>query len=159
MSTSSFSLVYLHARVTPHTDSSFQLGTSTSTSLQPHPTPTKHYKSSKNHIQELVLVISNPSSPLITLGFLQFSHNIKMPTQQTHLAIAAPSPMTPSRRLSPLLTSPTAFDREVCLSLDAKNKPYAFIPRMYENDYAPPAPPPPSPVNFPSESWSTALRR
>ncbi|XMA07451.1 hypothetical protein WAI453_000242 [Rhynchosporium graminicola] len=34
--------------------------------------------------------------------------------------------------------------------------PYTFVTRDIENDYAPPAPPPPSPVNYPSDSWSTA---
>jgi hypothetical protein len=76
-----------------------------------------------------------------------------MPSPQTHIAVAQPSP---TRRMSPLLTSNT-LGRDVCLTLDTKNKPYAFVPRMYENDYAPPAPPPPSPVNFPSGvtmTWS-----
>jgi hypothetical protein len=79
-----------------------------------------------------------------------------MPSPQTH--IAQPSPLSPARRMSPLLTSNT-LGRDLCLTLDVKTKPYTFVPRTYENDYAPPAPPPPSPVNFPSESWSTACRR
>ena len=75
-----------------------------------------------------------------------------MPSQ-TPTPIALP---VPRRRLSPLLTN-TSFGQDVTLclanTLNSKTKsPYM----LDENDYAPPAPPPPSPVNFPSESWSTA---
>ncbi|KUJ15752.1 uncharacterized protein LY89DRAFT_587210 [Mollisia scopiformis] len=78
-----------------------------------------------------------------------------MPSQ-TSTTLASPIP----RRRSPLLTNST-FGRDVslCLSntLNMKAKsPYTFILRENENDYSPPAPPPPSPVNFPMESWSTA---
>lgn len=106
---------------------------------------------SSHSIQEL------PLSPRI-LKTYQHLHLPNMPSPQTHIAVAQPSPLSTARRMSPLLTSNT-LGRDVCLSLDTKNKPYTFVPRMYENDYAPPAPPPPSPVNFPSESWSTACRR
>ncbi|KAH8756179.1 hypothetical protein BGZ57DRAFT_31619 [Hyaloscypha finlandica] len=78
-----------------------------------------------------------------------------MPSQ-TPTPIALPVP----RRRSPLLTN-TSLGQDVSLfltnTLNSKAKaPYNFISRMDENDYSPPAPPPPSPVNFPSESWSTA---
>lgn len=78
-----------------------------------------------------------------------------MPSQaQTPLAIPIP------RRRSPLLTNPDlGHDLTLCLSrtLNGKAKePYLFISRAPENEYAPPAPPPPSPVNFPAESWSPA---
>lgn len=78
-----------------------------------------------------------------------------MPSQ-TPTPIALPIP----RRRSPLLSHPSFVqDIPLCLSstLDLKAKaPYTFIDRAGQNDYSPPAPPPPSPVNFPTESWSTA---
>ncbi|APA11934.1 hypothetical protein SS1G_05477 [Sclerotinia sclerotiorum 1980 UF-70] len=81
-----------------------------------------------------------------------------MPSQSSTTTMAVP---VPRRRLSPLLTSST-FGEDVSFHLDtfkandAKNKTqYTF----HENEYAPPAPPPPSPINFPAESWSTACRR
>jgi len=86
-----------------------------------------------------------------------------MPTQ-TATSIAHP---IPRRRLS-ILTSSTLGQQQqdanlsLSLSTTLNTKamaPYTFISRVDENDYAPPAPPPPSPVNFPSESWSTACRR
>ncbi|RDL37607.1 Uncharacterized protein BP5553_05040 [Venustampulla echinocandica] len=73
----------------------------------------------------------------------------------------AKTPIAPiPRRRSPILTNPT-FGQDISLSLsinlNSKAKsPYTFINRMDENDYSPPAPPPPSPVNFPAESWNTA---
>ncbi|KAI9048585.1 hypothetical protein LZ554_007418 [Drepanopeziza brunnea f. sp. 'monogermtubi'] len=81
-----------------------------------------------------------------------------MPTQ-TPTPITTPIP----RRRSPLLTN-SAFGHEdinylsTSLSMKAKS-PYIFVTRDNQNDYFPPAPPPPSPVNYPSESWSTACRR
>ncbi|KAG4419164.1 hypothetical protein IFR04_007665 [Cadophora malorum] len=74
-----------------------------------------------------------------------------------------PTPLTTPipRRRSPLLTN-TSFgqqDISLCLTSTLNSKaqsPYTFITRDNENDYSPPAPPPPSPVNYPSESWSTA---
>ncbi|KAF4615576.1 hypothetical protein G7Y89_g15299 [Cudoniella acicularis] len=83
------------------------------------------------------------------------SKHTTMPSQ-TPTPIALPVP----RRRSPLLTN-TSFGQEITLSLsttlNAKAKsPYTFISRMDENDYSPPSAPPPSPVNFPTESWSTA---
>ncbi|KAF7954580.1 hypothetical protein EAE96_005700 [Botrytis aclada] len=80
-----------------------------------------------------------------------------MPSQSSTTTMAVP---VPRRRLSPLLTSST-FGEDVSFYLDtvktnSKNKtPYIF----HENEYAPPAPPPPSPINFPAESWSPACRR
>lgn len=78
-----------------------------------------------------------------------------MPSQ-TPTLIALPIP----RRRSPILASPIlgqddALYLTTTLTTSAKS-PYTFITRFDQNDYAPPAPPPPSPVNFPSESWSTA---
>ena len=78
-----------------------------------------------------------------------------MPSQAP-TPIALPIP----RRRSPLLSN-SSFGQDIplCLSttLDMKAKsPYTFVDRAGENDYSPPAPPPPSPVNFPTESWSTA---
>ncbi|KAG0652073.1 hypothetical protein D0Z07_1177 [Hyphodiscus hymeniophilus] len=62
----------------------------------------------------------------------------------------------PRRRPSPLLNNPS-FGQDVTLCLANTLNSKAKMPYMLdENDYAPPAPPPPSPVNFPSESWSTA---
>ncbi|PMD25365.1 hypothetical protein NA56DRAFT_433163 [Hyaloscypha hepaticicola] len=85
------------------------------------------------------------------------STSSKMPSQ-TPTPIALPVP----RRRSPLLTNASLGQpQDVSLflsnTLSSKAKaPYNFISRIDENDYSPPAPPPPSPVNFPSESWSTA---
>ncbi|CAG8949926.1 hypothetical protein HYFRA_00004256 [Hymenoscyphus fraxineus] len=81
-----------------------------------------------------------------------------MPSQ-TSTPIAHPIP----RRHSPVLAN-ASFGQDINLylssSLNSKAKsPYTFISRMGENDYSPPAPPPPSPVNYPSDSWSTACRR
>lgn len=77
-------------------------------------------------------------------------------TSQTPTPIAHPIP----RRRSPLLANPPPAQNlplylSTTLNMKAQS-PYTFIHRAGENDYAPPAPPPPSPVNFPSESWSTA---
>merc|ERR1711977_209690 len=77
----------------------------------------------------------------ITLPIL---HQIKMPSQ-------TPTP----------LTTPSFGQQDIslCLTSTLNSKaqsPYTFITRDNENDYSPPAPPPPSPVNYPSESWSTA---
>ncbi|OWP00376.1 hypothetical protein B2J93_3926 [Marssonina coronariae] len=71
-----------------------------------------------------------------------------MPSQTNITPITSPIP----RRRSPLLTHP-AFDGQdlkLCLAstLSTKDKsPYTFIMRDLDsdNDYAPPAPPPPSP--------------
>jgi len=73
-----------------------------------------------------------------------------MPGPQTQLAPLFPTPRRP-------LTLLTTLSQDICLRLDSSfaKTPYTII---QGNDYAPPAPPPPSPVNFPSESWSTALR-
>ncbi|PQE04795.1 hypothetical protein CJF32_00001504 [Rutstroemia sp. NJR-2017a WRK4] len=80
-----------------------------------------------------------------------------MPSQTSTATMAVP---TPRRGLSPLLTSST-FSQDVSFYLDtAKANTKGKTPYMFnENEYAPPAPPPPSPVNFPAESWSTACRR
>ncbi|KAH6674360.1 hypothetical protein B0J14DRAFT_37482 [Halenospora varia] len=73
------------------------------------------------------------------------------------MASQAPTPIAlpVPRRRSPLL-----FGQDLTLSLatslNSKAKStYTFITRVDENDYSPPAPPP-SPVNYPTESWSTA---
>ena len=83
-----------------------------------------------------------------------------MPSQTT-TTLQSPIP----RRRSPLLattsnTNQTPYNLSLSLSSSLSNKaksPYTFILREDGNDYSPPAPPPPSPVNFPVESWSTAL--
>lgn len=78
-----------------------------------------------------------------------------MPSQTTTL-IAVPVP----RRQSPILTSAALGQDETLYltnSLNLKSNPsYTLITRFDQNDYYPPAPPPPSPINFPSESWSTS---
>jgi hypothetical protein len=99
-----------------------------------------------------------PPSKSKSLPKIIIKANIKMPSQ-TPTPIALPVP----RRRSPLLTNPS-LGQDITLSLSTTlnmkaKSPYMFISRMDENDYAPPAPPPPSPVNFPTESWSTACRR
>jgi hypothetical protein len=76
-----------------------------------------------------------------------------MPSQITSPQIALPIP----RRRSPLLTN-ESFGQDLSLLFSNTKTKSAFTlaTRDHENDYAPPAPPPPSPVNFPMESWSTA---
>ncbi|RFU25294.1 hypothetical protein B7463_g11048, partial [Scytalidium lignicola] len=73
-----------------------------------------------------------------------------MPSQ-TATQIAAPVP----RRHLPLLSSEQEFNHYMTNTLNSKaTSQYGYARRVEENDYAPPAPPP-SPVNFPTESWST----
>ncbi|CZS92376.1 uncharacterized protein RAG0_11351 [Rhynchosporium agropyri] len=78
-----------------------------------------------------------------------------MPSQ-TPTQITTPIP----RRRSPLLNNSSFGQKQdLCLTSYLSTKaqsPYTFVTRDIENDYAPPAPPPPSPVNYPSDSWSTA---
>jgi len=69
----------------------------------------------------------------------------KMPSKQTHLALAHPAPISPAPRRALNLLS---------LTTKAFQSPYAFVQRSVERGYAAPPPPPPSPVNFPGESWS-----
>ncbi|KAJ5041113.1 uncharacterized protein L3040_005667 [Drepanopeziza brunnea f. sp. 'multigermtubi'] len=87
------------------------------------------------------------------------------PNSQKHININFPSSPSPLEIISKQQTRQvTAFgDVDInylstSLSMKAKS-PYIFVTRDNQNDYSPPAPPPPSPVNFPSESWSTACRR
>ncbi|TVY12669.1 hypothetical protein LARI1_G009578 [Lachnellula arida] len=88
-----------------------------------------------------------------------------MPSQtQTKTPIALPIP----RRRSPLLTNP-ALGQDLSLSLCLHNTNTSTSTKTKNqgsrdmdvdaDEYSPPAAPPPSPVNFPGESWSTALRR
>ncbi|KAG9239546.1 hypothetical protein BJ875DRAFT_83201 [Amylocarpus encephaloides] len=82
-------------------------------------------------------------------------YHIEMPSQVS-TPVAHPIP----RRRSPLLANPPDLNLSLSASLNSKAKsPYTFVSRMDENDYHPPAAPPPSPVHYPSDSWSTACRR
>ncbi|RDW91260.1 hypothetical protein BP5796_02425 [Coleophoma crateriformis] len=89
-----------------------------------------------------------------------------MPSQtaQTFVSNATNIPLAlpvPRKKLS-LLTSPTLGD-DVSLYINHKRVKsdygYTYHERIQEDAYAPPAPPPPSPINFPLESWSPACRR
>jgi len=109
---------------------------------------------------QIIILISHNTTLLHSLHSTTFSHSDQknpsyhqttaiMPSQTT-TTLASPIP----RRRSPLLS-----DLSLSLSNTLSNKaksPYTFILRENGNDYSPPAPPPPSPVNFPVESWSTA---
>lgn len=122
--------------------------------------PTDFHLSTSSHQIKIsrfsVHTTDNSSRSIITLFDLSFAKITTMPSQKTPTPIALPIP----RRRSPLLTNQT-FGQDVTLYLSntfntMAKSPYTFITRDCENDYTPPAPPPPSPVNFPSESWSTA---
>jgi len=126
----------------------------------PHPSTTRIYQID-HPSSVLINTATSPldtfcdfstSSALLNIPVTKHQNQPIMPSQ-TPTPIALP---VPRRRLSPLLTN-TSFGQDVTLclanTLNSKTKsPYT----PDENDYAPPAPPPPSPVNFPSESWSTA---
>ncbi|KAL3424576.1 hypothetical protein PVAG01_03857 [Phlyctema vagabunda] len=80
-----------------------------------------------------------------------------MPSQ-TSTPLALP---IPRKRLSLLTSSTLGQDVSLYLNQKVTKSPYGYtiVERVTEDEYHPPAPPPPSPVSFPSESWSTALRR
>jgi hypothetical protein len=102
------------------------------------------------------------NSSKITPGLYKSPHNLNLAPTSTKMPSQTPTPIAlpVPRRRSPLLVN-ASLGQDVSLflsnTLNSKAKaPYNFISRIDENDYSPPAPPPPSPVNFPSESWSTA---
>jgi hypothetical protein len=118
----------------------------------------------KNH----VFSTFQSSALLRTINFRENRRKCCASLSRTVTIIAMPS-QTPTPIDLPVpcgrsLLTNTSLSQYVnlCLSqsLDSKAKsPYTFVSPFEENDYSPPAPPPPSPVNFPSESWSTACRR
>lgn len=60
--------------------------------------------------------------------------------------IAAPIPITPQRRAVRIITS-----EDLAAGLQGSSTPVRGI---RENDYTVPAPPPPSPINFPNRNLS-----
>ncbi|KAI1004406.1 hypothetical protein K3495_g3808 [Podosphaera aphanis] len=84
-----------------------------------------------------------------------------MTTTQSDTTFVSPTP----RRYSPLIRNQnSAFNEEItqCLSTlsstlgEKKDSSFDFPSRDIANDYSPPAPPPPSPVNISDQGWSSS---
>ncbi|SZF06276.1 unnamed protein product [Blumeria hordei] len=74
---------------------------------------------------------------------------------QSPVVMAVP---TPCRRSPILRDASLGQEFSQCLSttLDLKAKSaYNFLSSDFAHDYSPPAPPPPSPVNLPADSWNS----
>ncbi|KAK1771037.1 hypothetical protein QBC33DRAFT_555533 [Phialemonium atrogriseum] len=77
-----------------------------------------------------------------------------MPTQ-----IASPIPIAPGRRALHLVMPQDLFASLNATLSDKSNQLVTPSRAIQENDYTVPAPPPPSPVSFRPDHWSTASRR
>ncbi|KAB5554732.1 hypothetical protein GE09DRAFT_1287223 [Coniochaeta sp. 2T2.1] len=73
-----------------------------------------------------------------------------MPSQ-----IAQPIPVAPGRRLPHLMTSQDLFASINATLANKNSSPVTPKDTVQEQDYTVPAPPPPSPVSFRNDHWST----
>ncbi|KAG6032714.1 hypothetical protein E4U19_007222, partial [Claviceps sp. Clav32 group G5] len=72
--------------------------------------------------------------------------------------IVAPLAISPQRNNSRLFTSQDLFSSLTANLRQKDNRPSTLLRHMPEDDYAVPAPPPPSPVSFRADKWHVPMR-
>ncbi|KAK3899875.1 hypothetical protein C8A05DRAFT_46172 [Staphylotrichum tortipilum] len=81
-----------------------------------------------------------------------------MPSSQVAAPLIAPIPIPAQRRNIPLITTQELFASLNATLASKTGQLVTPIHHIQENDYAVPAPPPPSPVSF-RDHWPVSMRR